>query len=108
MRLAVAIVLLAVFIVIAARLTPAYFHNHDLKTYIDEVAGSREGATLPVEMLRTRVISRARQLGLPVRGDQVRITRGTAGLSIEIRYAVPVDIYISTVDLHFHPRAGAR
>lgn len=108
MRLAVAIVLLAVFIVIAARLTPAYFHNRDLKAYIEEVAGSREGAALPVEMLRTRVISRARQLGLPVRGDQVRITRGTAGLSIEIRYAVPVDIYISTVDLHFHPRAGAR
>jgi hypothetical protein len=108
MRIASAIILLAVFVVIAARLTPPYFQNRDLKAYIEEVTESQEGATLPIEMLRTRVISRARQLGLPVGGDQVRITRGGAGLSIEIRYAVPVDIYISTVDLHFHPRAGAR
>ncbi len=108
MRIAVALLLLAVFIVITARLVPPYFHDREFKAYIDDVASSPQSATLPVEMLRVRVIDRARQLGIPLRGDQVRVAREASVLKIDIRYVVPVDIYVSTVDLHFHARAGTR
>jgi hypothetical protein len=108
MRLAVAVLLLAVFVMIAVRLTPPFFENRDLQAYIDQVAASHESAALPLEVLRIRLIDKARQMGLPVHGDQVRVTRGGAGTSIDIRYVVPVDFYISSTDLHFHARAGAR
>jgi hypothetical protein len=108
MRIALAAILLVVFVVMAVRLTPPFFHNRELQVYLDQSAASQEDDALPLEILRIRVLNKARQIGLPVRGDQVRVTRGDAGLSIDIRYVVPVDFYFWTIDLHFHPRAGAR
>ena len=108
MRLAVALLLLVVFIVMAVRLTPPLFENRQLRTYLDQVTSSRESATLPLEVLRIRIIGEARQMGLPVRADDVRVTRGPRGLSIDIRYVVSVDFYVSTIDLHLHARGGAR
>jgi len=108
MRFAVAVLLLAVFIVAAVRLTPPFFEHRDLQAYVEQVAASQESATLPSEVLRIRLIDKARRMGLPVHADQVRVTRGKAGTSIDIRYVVPVDLYISTTDLHFHARAGTR
>ncbi len=108
MRLAVAVILLAAFVVIAARLVPPYFHHYQFKDYIEQMADSPETAGLPEEMLRIRVIDGARRRGLPVRAGQVHISRGASGLGIDVRYVVPVDIYVSTVILHFHTHAGAR
>ena len=108
MRLAAAILLLAVLVVMAARLTPPFFENHQLQAYLVQVAASRENASVPLEVLRIRLVDKARQMGLPVRGSDVRVTRGQAGTSIDIRYVVPVDCYVSTIDLHLHARARAR
>jgi hypothetical protein len=108
MRLALAVLLLAVFVVVGVRLTPPFFENRQLQAYIEQVAASRESAALPLEVLRIRLIDKARRMGLPVRGDEVRVTRGPAGPSIDIRYVVPVEFYVSTIDLHLHARAGAR
>jgi hypothetical protein len=108
MRLAVAVLLLAVFVVMGVRLTPPLFENRQLQAYLEQAAASRESAALPLEVLRVRIIDKARQLGLPVRASDVRVTRGQAGTSIDIRYMVSVDFYVSTIDLHLHARAGAR
>ncbi|MCE5307589.1 MAG: hypothetical protein LLG20_08090 [Acidobacteriales bacterium] len=106
-RLAVAAILLAAFGVIAARLVPPYLHNYEFKGYLEETVDSKETASLREEMLRIRVIDGARRLGLPVQAGQVHISHSASGMSIDVRYVVPVDIYISTVILHFHTRAGA-
>ena len=108
MRLAIAVLLLAVFVVMAVRLTPPFFENRDLQAHIEQVAVSPESAALHTEVLRMRLLERVRRMGLPVRGDQIRITRSKAGTSIDIRYVVPVDFYLTTIDLHFHPRGGVR
>ncbi len=108
MRTAAAVALLGILAVIAARLAPPYVRNHQLKAYLEQMARSPEAAALPAEMVRIRVLERARQLGLPVRGEQVRVDRDSSSTSIELRYVVPVDIYVSTVDLHFRPRARWR
>jgi hypothetical protein len=108
MRLAVALLLLVVFIVMAVRLTPPLFENRQFRAYLDQVAASPESATLPLEMLRIRIVGKARQMGLPVRAGDVRVTRGPAGPSIDIRYVVSVDFYVSSIDLHLHARGGAR
>ena len=108
MRFAVALLLLVVLVVMAVRLTPPLFENRQLRTYLEQIAASRESATLPLEMLRIRIVGKARQMGLPVRADDVRVTRGPTGLSIDIRYVVSVDVYVSTIDLHLHARGGAR
>lgn len=108
MRLAVAVLLLAVFVVIGVRLTPPFFEDRQLQAYLDQVSTSQESAALPLEVLRIRLVDKARHIGLPVHFDDVRVTRGPAGPSVDIRYVVPVDFYFWTIDLHFHPRAGAR
>jgi len=108
MRTAVAVVLLGILAVIAARLAPPYVRNHQLKAYLQQLSQNPETASLTGEMLRIRVVDRARQLGLPVRSEQVRVDRGASFTSIELRYVVPVDVYVSTVDLHFRSRARWR
>ena len=48
----------------------------------------------------------APRLGLGVQAGQVRVRRTEAGVRIEVRYAVPVDLSVYTVDLHFQATAG--
>ncbi|MBI3681538.1 MAG: hypothetical protein HY235_14230 [Acidobacteria bacterium] len=63
---------------------------------------------VPPEVLAAAVAERAARLGLRLTADQVRVYRSDAGAYIEGRYAVRVDLFVYTVDLHFRPAAGAR
>ena len=99
---------LVVFTIILARLAPLYFKNLELQRFLDDTVQETSSATAPDDMLRARIVDRASRLGLPVRGDQIRVDRAGGRLVIDLRYAVPVDFGLSSVDLHFRPRAGAR
>jgi hypothetical protein len=54
------------------------------------------------------VLSKARELDLPVKEDNVHIIRSPEGLRIDVRYFVRVTVPGYTVDLHFYPGAGSR
>jgi hypothetical protein len=51
-------------------------------------------------------VSRAANLGLPVRDGDVQITRVQDAIRINVLYLVHVDVAGYTVDLHFRPTAG--
>jgi hypothetical protein len=97
------LVLLAGFGVL---LVPVYVRNFRFERSLGELV--RQGSTLqsPDELVRVRVTDRAARLGLPVRPDQVRLKRSPGRLAIEVRYIVPIDLPVYSVDLHFRPSAG--
>jgi len=84
-------------------LVPHYRRNATFEQALEGIV--RQGE-LPEEVLRTRVLDQAARLGLGVRAGQVRVRRTEAGVRIEVRYAIPVDLSVYTVDLHFRARAG--
>ena len=87
-------------------LLPVYVRNFQFERSLEKIAADTESSTRADDLLRVRVLDRAARLGLPIRPDQVRFRRSKEGLGIEVRYVVPIDLPLYSVDLHFHPSAG--
>ncbi len=107
-RIAAAVAVLAVLAYFGARLAPIYFRNFQLRQYVEEITRSVENVQKSDDVLRTWVLEEAAALELPVKASNVQIKRSPAGLRIDIRYVVRVDLPVYTVDLHFRPSAGVR
>lgn len=85
-----------------------YYQNWQLQQDLERLAFDPKNQNADPAMLAAEIVNRSAQLGLPVRLDQVRIHRSEAGLFIELRYFVRVELLVYTVDLHFRPKAGVR
>jgi len=107
-RIAGAAAVLGVLAFFGLRLTPIYLRNMDLQRDVEEITQRVENREKSDDLLRTWVVEKAAALDLPVKADNVHIKRTPDGLGIDVRYIVRVDLPIYTVDLHFHPSAGAR
>ena len=68
----------------------------------------RSSQTQTDDALRQIVLSKAMELDLPVKADNVHINRLPDSLRIDVRYFVRVNLPGYTVDLHFYPGAGSR
>ena len=108
LRIAAAVLILAVLVVLAFHLVPIYIRNQRLQGYVADLTRNAEAATLPDDVLRNKVLERATDLDLPVTADNVQIKRQGTGVRVEVRYFVRVDLPLYTVDLHFYPGAGSR
>lgn len=107
-RVAVAAAVLIVLAWIGVRLLPLCLRNLELERFLEQTAASPASLATPDERLRVAVVDKAARLGLPVKTGQVRLKRFDTGLRIEVRYTVPVELPLYTVDLHFSPQAGGR
>lgn len=107
-RLALAILILAGMVFVLASFAPIYFRNLELQNYVSDVTHSVATRSQSDDLLRTRVLTKARQLNLPVKEDNVHIVHSPDGMRIDVRYFVRVDLPGYTVDLHFYPGAGSR
>ena len=89
-------------------LLPVYLHNQALARYVEETTRRVQNRTLSDDVLRVRILQKAESLDLPVREDNVLITRPAGGLRIDVHYIVRVALPFSGVDLHFKPGAASR
>lgn len=107
-KLAGAAVLIAMAFLLAV-FAPIYFHNFQLRSYVDSLTHSPGAQTASDDLLRTQVVEKAHELNLPsITADDVHIQRSANDLRIEVRYRVPVDLPGYQVTLHFYPGAGSR
>jgi hypothetical protein len=107
-RIAAAIAVLAALLGFAALFTPIYFDNLKLQSFVVEITRRPESLSQGDDALRQTVLTKAIELDLPVKADNVLISRTTGSLRIDVRYFVRVNLPGYTVDLHFHPGAGSR
>jgi hypothetical protein len=107
-RIAAAAFVLIVLGYFGVLLAPIYFRNYELQQYVDEITRRVENAQRSDDLLRTWIVEEAAALELPVKAGNVHIGRSAAGLRIDIRYVVRVNLPVYTVDLHFKPGAGVR
>jgi hypothetical protein len=109
-RIVGAVAILGILAFVLAVCSPYYFRNMKLQSF---VAGLTRGTEVHQQSdtgIRSTVVEKAEQLGLPVVADNVRITREQDGTvkKIDVRYMVPIDFPGYTVKLHFYPGAGSR
>lgn len=107
-RIALAIFILGGMVFVLASFAPIYFRNLELQNYVSDVTHSVDSQSKGDDLLRTSVITKARQLNLPVSEDNVHIVHSQEGMRIDVRYFVRVNLPGYTVDLHFYPGAGSR
>lgn len=87
-------------------LVPPYIQNWKLQRYVNGLVDDPASASQSSDAIRDKVISRGAALGLPVRPNDVQVTRPQNGVRIDVLYIVHVDLAVYSVDLHFRPTAG--
>jgi len=107
-RIALAMVVQGAMAFLLASFAPIYFRNLELQNYVSDVTHSVAAREQSDDLLRTKVLTRARQLNLPVEEDNVHVVHSSDGMRIDVRYFVRVDFPGYTVNLHFYPGAGSR
>ena len=107
-RIAAGIGVLLALLFFAAVLTPIYFHNLQLQSFVATLTQSASSRTASDDSLRTSILNKAGSLSLPVKADDVHILHAAEGLRIDVRYFVTVNLPGYTVNLHFYPGAGSR
>jgi hypothetical protein len=109
-RIALGIAVLAALVAFGVLLTGPYYRNWQLQRYLEETAFAAEPQPpRATDLVAASVAETAARLGIPVRTEQIRVTRAAeGGLYLEARYVVRVDLLLYTVDLHFRPSAGVR
>lgn len=108
LRQVAGVAVLAILAILGIRLIPIYLHNQELQQFVEDVTHRAATPTSSDDVLRSWVLAKAADLGLPVVAGNVQIQRSAGSVHIEVRYTVRVDLPLYTVDLHFYPGAGSR
>ena len=106
LRKVAGVVVLLALLVLGAMLVPPYLQNWKLQRYVNSLVDDPSTASQPSDAIRDKVIFRSAALGLPVRPNDVQVTRPQNGVRIDVLYIVHVDLAVYSVDLHFRPAAG--
>ena len=102
-RIATAVAIMCFFAYVAAMLIPPYFQNSRFQGFLDDVVAR----TSSPEILKTEIVNKAAQLGLPLQEGNIRVLPlANGGLKADVLYVSRVDLKLYTVDLHFHPSAS--
>ncbi len=107
-RIAAALAVLAALLGFTALFAPIYLDNLKLQSFVADITRSADSRTQPDDALRQSILTKAIELDLPVKADNVHIDRTPDNLRIDVRYFVRVNLPGYTVDLHFYPGAGSR
>ena len=107
-RLGAAALIAVAMAAIGWAVIPPWWNARELAAAVEQLAQSADSQTRPDAALQLLVVEKARDLGLPVKADDVHIFRRDGRLRIETRYAVDVDLPFYTVRLHFYRGAGSR
>lgn len=86
-------------------LAPVYLEDYRLGQYMRSVA--RE-ANAQDDAVKAEVLTRAHELDLPVRADDLEISHPAGKLEMQMKYAVQMDFALYQVDVHFHHSATSR
>jgi hypothetical protein len=83
------------------KLIPPYFHNYEFQDNLDEIARRNSYTTKTDDDVRAVVIQEAGTLDIPLREEQISISRNNDGLGISVHYRIHVDMVVHPMDLDF-------
>ena len=83
------------------KMIPPYFHKYEFQDDLDEIARRNSYTQKTDDDVRALVIQQASTLDIPLKEDQITITRTGDGLGISVHYQIHVDMVVHPVDLDF-------
>jgi hypothetical protein len=102
-------ILFTVVLVIAAyaafKTVPAYVDNYQLKDKMQEIARYAVVNRESEEQIRDQVAKQLDDLRIPVKPDQIKIVALQKRVTINVDYAIPIDLAVYQTELHFSDNA---
>jgi hypothetical protein len=80
---------------------PVILHKYQLQDELDDIARRNSYTQKSDDDLRALVIQHASALDIPLKENQITISRTGDGLGISVQYSVHVDVVVRAVDLDF-------
>ena len=90
----------------AILLAPPYFRNLEYSSALQEIVAQSGSENWPDDRIRVAAVNRALRLGISVSPNEVSVRRAP-GLVLEVRYQVPIDFILYSVNLHMRARGGS-
>lgn len=91
----------AALVYVGWNVIPPYFTNSQFQESLEDIARKTTYTPRTDEEIKTMVLHQAQSFELPIKEDQVIITRGADGLAISVSYRIHVDLPVHPVDLDF-------
>jgi hypothetical protein len=104
----VALAVLAALVAVGIQAVPAYFNNSQFSDYIRDRALRATVERSPSDVIQAEVVHYAQELGVPVDASEVEVTSSGGTVSIQVNYSVPVNLGVTTWNIHFSPSAISR
>ena len=102
-----AVALFAALIFLGIKLLPPFINNYQFQEDLATIARLTTYAqNKGPEEIRADVMVKVKELGLPVKEEQVTVSRNTYGVNIEVKYTVHVEVPGHTFKINFNPAAG--
>lgn len=96
------LLILAAAIFAATQYVPPYYaafqFNDSVRQEVKFAAASRK----TVDVLRADILSKAKEFGIPLTKNDIRITKRGPSFTLEMEYRWPVDLKVYRHDLAFH------
>jgi hypothetical protein len=102
LNLLLAVVVTAALVLTGWRIVPVYVNSFRFQ---DEIRNRCKFAPVErktPEQVKEELLATARELNLPVGRDQLQVTgMGPTGISVSVRYTVPVDLILFDISIPF-------
>jgi hypothetical protein len=99
---------LACLVYVGFKTIPVYVNSWEIDDYIRQQTPFWLTQKANSEVIRGRVLEKARELNLPIEADQVQVEASSASVTVNLDYTVPVDLKVYTLNLHFSSSAQNR
>jgi hypothetical protein len=96
------LLILAGLIFAASRYVPAYFAAFQFNDFVRQEVKYAGPSRKTVDALRTNILGKANELGIPLRKTDIRITKRGPSFTLELEYRWPIDMKVYRHVLVFH------
>ena len=98
------IVILLIFVALlfaGSQYVPAYFASFQFKDYIRQQVKFAGTSRKTADTLRAEILAKAKELGIPLTKNDIRITRRGLSFNLEVQYSWHIDLKVYEHDLFF-------
>ena len=96
------LLILVALLFAASRYVPAYVAAFQFNDYVRQEVKYAASARKTAESLRTEIFDKAGELGIPIKKNDIRITKKGPSFTLEVDYRWPIDMKVYRHQLTFH------
>jgi hypothetical protein len=96
------LLVLAAVLFAATQYIPAYFTAFQFNDFVRQEVKYAATSKKSADTLRTEIFEKASDLGIPLKKNDIRITRKGPSFTLEVDYRWPIDMKVYRHELSFH------